>query len=93
MVFIKIIGNNSKKIKLNKSYNLIKLGFLYKKKIIKKNIFSKRELIFFIKLKKLNFISSFLFNDFKFNFFNLNKKNIYINIFLKYFENKPLFFF
>lgn len=76
------------------NYNIIKLGFLKKKKIIKKNIFFKKEIKFILKLKKMNFISFYILNNMKFNFFNLTKKlNIYINIFLKYFENKPLFFF
>lgn len=76
------------------NYNIIKLGFLKKKKIIKKNIFLKKEIKFILKLKKMNFISFYILNNMKFNFFNLTKKlNIYINIFLKYFENKPLFFF
>lgn len=98
MVFIKILGNNFQKLKINKNYiknyNILKLGFLKKKKIIKKNIFLKKEIKFILKLKKMNFISFYILNNMKFNFFKLTKKlNIYINIFLKYFENKPLFFF
>jgi len=98
MVFIKVVGNY--KLKKNKNNLLIykfNEGFKIKKQLIniKINLLSKKKLNLIFFLIKLNLI--FIKKKIKFNFFFDNKfiynKNIYFQIFIKYFENKPLFIY
>lgn len=102
MVFLKVLGK--KKLNYKKKLAIlykIHQGYFEKKNNIKINNFillSKQKMNLILFLKKSNIIHFFKNNNkFKILFKNKIKKNIiinnYNNIFLKYFENKPLFIF
>lgn len=102
MVFLKALGK--KKLNYKKKLTIlykIHQGYFEKKNNIKINNFillSKKKMNLILFLKKSNIINFFKNkNKFTILFKNKINKNIisnnYNNIFLKYFENKPLFIF
>lgn len=99
MVFLKVLGKeNDYKNKISILYKINK-GYFEKKNILKFNLIqlSNNKINFILLLKKLNLIN-FHINLNKYNILLKNKKKIYINnnyfkIFLKYFENKPIYIF
>lgn len=97
MVFLKVRGKKNLKNKLSILYK-IHQGYLEKKNILKLHTYNvsnkKKNIILFF--KKLNLINFFYINN-KFNIYIKNyknkKSNNYNKIFLKYFENKPIYIF
>lgn len=99
MVFLKVLGKKNLKNELFILYK-IHQGYLEKKNILKINTsyISNRQKNIVLFLKKLNFINFFYIND-KYNIYVKNhrikkfKTTNYNKIFLKYFENKPIYIF
>lgn len=99
MVFLKVLGkkNNCK----NKMLILYKInkGYFEKKNFLKVNLIklSNNQINSILLLKKLNLIN-FHININKYNILLKKKKKLFFNydyfkIFLKYFENKPIYIF
>lgn len=98
MVFLKVLGNKyNYKNKISILYKINK-GYFEKKNILKLNLIllSNNKINLILLLKKLNLIN-FHVNINKYNI-TIKKKNLHLNynylkIFLKYFENKPIYIF